>query len=480
MTRLMIAVVIAIVMAVLAIQNQEATALTILGARQTPEIPFGLLLVGAFSIGALLTLFLYGIVGLQRPPESKYKPMGRRVPYPESPNSATIPPSGPATESASPYATATQSYSSSTAFVSDSPPQDTSSSSQTGSSRTGSAQTGSSQSSYQGVSRPSSSQENSSWNSGSQNSGSQNSGSQNSSSQNSHSQSNYSDRSGSASPNASSSDASLSSGVQSSYTPPVFPDVAANVAANPAPSSVVDAPKAEPRVETTVEKKKSRFNPLGRKPKSPPVEERRVGDDWGELRTAEHLNSWEAEEVRRASGVAKPEDGRRGFLDFIGVGTSASTPPAAERLTDDIATGWDEGRYAYGDRYAEGSRVYEDDLDSGWEQDYAPEGYIPEGYIPEGYIPEGYIPKGYAQERTSAEAGADFTAGNAYGASADSQRRVYRDGLYSDNYSEGPYDEGPYEAIEDEEVYEADYRVIVPPSKSLEEIAGKEEDDPYV
>ena len=133
MTRLLITAVIIVVMAVVAIQNPQATALTFLGSQQTPELPFGLLLVIAFSAGSLLTIFLYGLIGLKRPSaSSKYQPMGRRVPYPENPSDSSFSsPNSSSTrntatqDAAPPYATINQNYGRSTAFVSDSSPQDT-------------------------------------------------------------------------------------------------------------------------------------------------------------------------------------------------------------------------------------------------------------------------------------------------------------------------------------------------------------------
>ena len=375
MTRLMIFVVILVVMAVVAIQNQEATALTILGSQQTPEIPFGLLLVGAFGAGSILTLFLYGLVGINQPPESKYRPMGRRVPYPDSPGSTDLPPSGPPTDTAAaPYATVGQSYGSSGAFVSEPTPQES-----------GAPPQSNYQNSYQSDSQ----------------------------------------RSYSAAPSDTVS--------TSAFAPPI--------ASEPSAEAYSETAVSDPKPE----KKKSRFNPLNRQPK--PAVEKKIGDDWGELRTAEHINSWDTDEVRRASGAAET-DGRRGLFDFIGVGAAingaASGPRSADSLTEDIAAGWHEpdGSYAYEESAYTGVGPYRDDLDSGWEQ-------------------------GYGGEDTASSAGA-------------SQRKIYSDGIYSDGdysdsgYSEGPYEEGPYEALSEEDVeegvYEADYRVIVPPSKPLDEV----------
>ncbi|MEM6448945.1 MAG: hypothetical protein AAF703_01390 [Cyanobacteria bacterium P01_D01_bin.105] len=438
MTRLMIFAVIVMVMATVAIQNQETTVLTILGAQQTPEIPFGLLLVGAFGAGALLTIFLYSIVGSRRPPERKYRPMGRRVPYPDNPATSTNPPTSPTSAEASPaYAATNSAYGSSTAFVNEPSPQDSvRSGDNPRSTAAGSTVNTPVDSSIHIPANPS------------------------------------------ANPNSSIN--------QGAFAPPIF----SNAETSPSPTSRIDKPESE--------KKKRRFTAFGRSLTGRPLdrasenapkkeEEKRIGDDWGELRTAEHINSWDTDEVRRASGASAPgasaPEARRKFLDFIGIGASATTPAAGRgtqdsqvtrQLTDDIAAGWDEtsgdGGYSYENSPYE-SGTYEDSLDSGWEQ-------------------------GYAQ-------------GSADYGPTEGQRRVYRDGIYSDerysdgrysngnysgseygdDYPEGPYEQTPYEqppyetedsSPEEDGVYEADYRVIVPPFKPLEEIppqASSEKDD---
>lgn len=132
MTRLIILLLILAALAILAVQNLSTpVSLVILGSARTPEIPFGLLLLGAVCIGALITLILYGLVGLRRSPESKYRPMGRRVPYPDSPGSTALPDSGPPYSSAGAGASPYNVASSSTAFVSEpmpqSPPRDSTS-----------------------------------------------------------------------------------------------------------------------------------------------------------------------------------------------------------------------------------------------------------------------------------------------------------------------------------------------------------------
>ena len=106
MIRAIVLLLILAALAVLAIQNfSTPVALVILSSR-TGEIPFGLLLVGAVGVGALVSLILYGLLSLRRSPESKYRPLGRRVPYPESPRDTSLPPSSPPYSSSAPYSSA--------------------------------------------------------------------------------------------------------------------------------------------------------------------------------------------------------------------------------------------------------------------------------------------------------------------------------------------------------------------------------------
>ncbi len=337
MPRLIILLLTLAALAILAVQNLSIpVSLVILGSARTPQIPFGLLLLGAVCIGALITLILYGLVGLRRPPESKYRPMGRRVPYPESPGSTTLPDSGPPYSSpgaaASPYSTA----SSSTAFVSEPAP----------------AQEPPRDSAY---AAPSSSYQYSS---------------------------SYGDS-------------------------PPSPEPPFNVEQPPFTAGQTVG-QMEGQMEGRVEKKKSRFSR-----QEDPVESRRIGDDWGELNTAKHRNTWDTEgEGDRESGIA---GAKQGFFDFIGIGNSpdrSSSRSGTARASDrDI-----------------------DDLDSGWEN----------------Y--EGYE--------------------NSAPPSAAIGKRVYSDGLYGDDIGpNGPYEDEGYEneGYEDDSVYEADYRVIEPPSQSLDD-----------
>jgi len=111
---------------VLTVQNlgaDKAVSLVVLGTPLS-SIPLGLLLLGAVGVGALTTLVLYGLMGLRRPTENsikdKYKPMGSRVPYPETPGSATTPPTG--SNYSSDYTTTTSAaYGSGNAFVTEPP-----------------------------------------------------------------------------------------------------------------------------------------------------------------------------------------------------------------------------------------------------------------------------------------------------------------------------------------------------------------------
>lgn len=137
-------------------------------------------------------------------------------------------------------------------------------------------------------------------------------------------------------------------------------------------------------------------------------------------------------------------------MDFIGIGTPPKPPG---QTANDIATGWDESsegsydsRYD-DDRYEEGyagsydssasdyqGSYRDDDLDSGWE--------------------------GYDEPPSAPNV----------------QKRVYRDGLYDD---ESPYvDPENLDDIDAEGVYEADYRVLEPPSKSLEDLDDSRDDYP--
>lgn len=338
MPQIIILLLILAALVILAVQNLSIpVSLVILGSSRTPEIPFGLLLVGAVGIGALITLILYGLIGLQRPPESKYRPLGRRVPYPENPGSA--PTAGTPYSPATPYSS---NRSSSTAFVSEpKTPQD-------------SAPPESAQAPF----------------------------------------------------------STFTSSYGDSYRDPL---------SSPEPQGILKKPLFP---FLSKEKKKGR--------REAPVENVRIGDDWGEKKTAEHLNSWDSHSSRdQASGAAGQN---RGFFDFIGVG---SPPPKAnDGRAYDPRTGYD----------------YDEDLDGGWDNF------------------DGYDNNSRPLDRSLDNPSDSYSDGRL----EDRGKRVYRDGLYGDDREEG-YEEEGYEdkgykdeGYEEDDVYEADYRVIVPPSKPLD------------
>ena len=176
------------------------------------------------------------------------------------------------------------------------------------------------------------------------------------------------------------------------------------------------------------------------------MSERPIGDDWGQRRTKEQINSWD-------TSVGEPsrlEEGAKSLFNFgRNVGANAG------RLAEDIASGWNKqssNNQSSGDR---GDGWYTDarydERDQGWENfdDYSDpprEAYGKRTYgdslydnddgLDDGYAGEGYVSEGYADEH--------------YG---------------EDGYAD---DIGP------EGVYDADYKVIVPPSKPLDD----EEDRP--
>lgn len=356
---------------VLAIQNSAPViALNFLGG-SLPAVPFGLLLVIAVGVGALITLLLYGLMGWRRPPESKYRPMGRRVPYPDSdlsssPSSpAAAPSSYPPTDSYGGYA--------SDAFVSDIP-----------------------------VGEP----------------------------------------------------------PTDGDRPPLPPDSPTDTYqtteadgwqnnSNPPSSTFVDSLKSNlpftrkgPDQKGIVSEELSEKEGVNRQQ----ADGRPIGDDWGERRTVEQINDWEA---------VKPSVVEEGIDNLFRFGKSAGTNVG--RIADDIASGWNnqyqdhqsaEAPEPYPASYYAGP--YEDELDQGWEN-----------------FDDGYDDFG----RT--------------GSAQPSSRRIYGDSLYEsgepilaeDDYlSEDDLDSGrATDEVGPDGVYEADYKVISPPLKPLEEI----EDDRY-
>ncbi|MEL6491599.1 MAG: hypothetical protein AAFQ95_16705 [Cyanobacteria bacterium J06621_3] len=123
MPRLIILLLSVAALAVLALQNLATTVPLVVLGRTLLDIQLGVLLAISVGIGAFLTLVLYGLVGLRPAATSKYQPMGRRVPYPDS-SGSTLPPSGGPSgpDSATSYGAKSPTdagYSSSSAFVSE-------------------------------------------------------------------------------------------------------------------------------------------------------------------------------------------------------------------------------------------------------------------------------------------------------------------------------------------------------------------------
>lgn len=110
-------------------------------------------------------------------------------------------------------------------------------------------------------------------------------------------------------------------------------------------------------------------------------------------------------------------------------------------MAADIDSGWDDNytpsqRPAQSQYSSYSDRYTDDDLDQGWDStDNRPTGYIPPSYPEAAY-----------------------------------ERKTYSDDLYG--AEEVSYDdlveEGPEELIDSDGVYEADYRVIKPPSRPLD------------
>jgi hypothetical protein len=354
MPRLIILLLILAALAVLAVQNfSTAIALVVLSG-QTPEIPLGLLLVGAVGIGALVTLILYGLVGAQRPPESKYRPMGSRVPYPDSPGSTTLPRSSPTYEPRSSY---------SSAFVAE--PKTSDSAPDTLPNRP--------------PSRP---------------------------------------------PDEMST--RQMSTRETSAMPPQ------GLFSRPQAADYPDGPRANPASRL--------YEPATR----------RSGDDWGDARTAEQRNSLDGEDDRdysrdyarsESQPLGQNSGQKRGLFDFIRAGSAQASP---DRLADEIAAGWDE-------------RVADD------RSGYGADGYGTDGYGTDGYaLGDDDLDRGWESDGGALQGNRPIPPGSG-------AKRVYSDngGLYGSDPRNGP--NLPYPEDDPGTVYEADYRVIVPPSRPLDD-----------
>ncbi|MEL6158466.1 MAG: hypothetical protein AAGJ95_15300 [Cyanobacteria bacterium J06554_11] len=401
MPRLIILLLTLIALAILALQNLATSVSLVVLSSTLPDLPLGILLVCAVGIGALLTLIMYGLVSLRRPPESKYRPMGRRVPYPDSPGSSTLPPSGPTYKPEDSSVSEGGYGSTSSAFVTEPaapatpeqdpapapiPPRDTPT-----------------QDSYV--------QDSYSQDYSFRDAYSQDSYSQDSYSRETYQSDVYSDRSESTSPNYGGAPTSnISQGV--------------GVRGN-AEGDRTGFPKQPlAGLKSVFGKKKDRNDD------EPTVTDRPIGDDWGDLRTTAQRNSWEVIEGQRSN----LEEGARELLRFgRDVGTQAG------RLAEDIASGWNrnDGR--------EGTAT----------EDYPAEGY--DAYYEDDSYYTGNRPEGYEEVPGAAK--------RTYGESlydGPNARDVHSDATYPDHEADEMRDEiGP------DGVYEADFRVIEPPSKPL-------------
>lgn len=404
MPRLIVLLLTIAALAIVALQNLATEVpLVILGTTFASAIPLGILLVVTVGLGALLTLVFYALVGSRRPPESKYRPMGRRVPYPESPSSYPLPPSEPTADSS--YGSSSG-YSGSSAFVSE-------------------PETSSQPFVTQPQDRP------------------------------------VQDTPPEPSPNASPSDPSSFSQDEFAAPPNTYfrpNDVAyepSSYESRSTESSAYKAPSETRANESAVSSSasaaasnfvqqpiaglKSVFGKKKDRKAEPDESEKPIGDDWGQRRTKAQINSWD-------TSVGEPsrlEEGAKNLFKFgRDVGANAG------RLAEDIASGWnnplaDGGRDAStggsgDDRYADARY---DGIDRGWENfdDYDGDGYG-DGYSNEAPSREGFEKRTYGD--------------SLYGNDDDLDSRAYPDEGYSDD-------------LAPDGVYDADYKVIVPPSKPL-------------
>ncbi|MGB5914177.1 MAG: hypothetical protein WBG63_04880 [Phormidesmis sp.] len=397
------------------LSSENEVPLVLVGQTVSESIPLGWLLLSAVGIGALLTLFLYGLVGLRRPPESKYQPMGRRVPYPNSPDgslptSSSLGEGGTSTPSGGYTAS---SYGRSSAFVSEPP----------------------------------------------------------------------------ISPPASAPASSPSPEDKPFITPPQ--DTSPSASSPPYPSTyaspdnfAASEPRSRPSsfVQQPIDGIKSAlgikagfgagFGGLGKKKDRRPADQppaQSIGEDWGELRTTEQRNRWEVGE----GNPSNFEAGARSLFEFgRNVGANAG------RLADDIASGWeaqsnssrqDSSRQ---DRESRDRPDYDADYNADYGPSYAPD-YGPErqtdSYAEDGYAEDSYdsLDRGWESFDDYSDSPPDISA----------QKRTYGDSLYgADSTSfdsasfnnQAAYPEESYsEEADSDDVYEAEYRVIEPPSKPL-------------
>lgn len=418
MPRLIALLLVLVSMVLLAMQNRSTSLPLVILSSETPAIPVGILLVSAICIGSFITVVLYGLVGLGRPPASKYRPMGQRVPYPDSPGSTTLPPSGPASSpstssSDSSYTPSTPYTSgSSSAFVSSPSPKKTTTPPATPSAT------------------PTDTPPNS--------------------------------------PSTPIKDSGFKSHFGGNAPTPPVPESGPSTQASS--TQAPSGPTAGTNDSNSVKKK---FKQLGRKLRetvSPDQGDRKVGEDWGDLRGVNHLNSWDELEKEGAQ--------QSGLFDFIKPGSN--TRESASRIAGDIAAGWSNqprtqapnqqaSGYDDGYGYPSGDR-YSDRRYAGEPSGYEPTGYdeLDQGWENFDHYDSPPPPRGDVEEKR-------VYGDSLYG--SDSREEVYREGPYPEEGfpEEGFPEEGFPNELGPDGVYEADYRVIVPPSKPL-----NDDDDDYV
>lgn len=406
MPRLIILLLPVVALIVLVVQNRTpAIALNFLGGTLL-TLPFGLLLAIAVALGALITLVLYGLVGLRRQPESKYKPMGRRVPYPDGSDYSPT--------ASRPYSDPVASYTSSSfvddpSVVADPGPSDPTPV----------------PSSYPRDSPPSDNPQNSP-------------------------------------PQPYPQDLPPQDIPRDDYSATYEPQASPQPTVPPQPipsSSFIDSLKSS--LPFT-----SKSNRGDDRSSDRPADHRSVGDNWGELRTTEQINDWE---------TAKPSVVEEGVGNLFRLGKSAGTNVG--RIADDIASGWnkqnqtDRSPAPQSEQYPSEQSYSEDELDRGWEN-----------------FDDGYDAPSAGSSYSDNTYSSNVQSGRAYSGSAQpGSKRTYGDSLYGeeaitaeDGYDNYPMPEQAVDEIGPDGVYEADYRVIVPPSKPLDEtLPSEDEDDRY-
>ncbi len=401
MPRLIILLLPVAALVVLAVQNRTPLIeLNFLGG-SLPALPFGVLLAIAAALGALVTLVLYGLIGLRRPPESKYKPMGRRVPYPEGPGDGPAS-SGPSVNPApSAYPTANPASSYTSAFVDDPTPRDAAPSNPTPDSSAPRDRVASDFIPASPVSR----------------------------------------------------DPVSRDPVSRDYvsTDPVQ----VSTSSDPVPDQPLPAADS-----SFLGSLKSNLPFVGRQDGNrtsstkKPVDDRSIGDDWGERRTTEQINDWES---------AKPSVVEEGVGNLFRLGKSASTNVG--RIADDIASGWNNSNTANRSSAPQSEQYY---ADSGYSE--------PRAYHPQPYEDE--LDRGWENFDDGYD---NLPPNSSAGSVRPESKRTYGDSLYGDApyrreaTTAGDYDSDYIDSnqvadeIGPDGVYEADYRVIVPPSKPLDE-----------